>query len=158
MRIGKRRISFTKLSDDETMVIVVSPTMEQFAEYITSLQVVTKIGEVFQPFINSTQGISVPYQAMAKLDQNMLNDFYPLISALSRVTTKGTVGENLENLTGDVLKQMQPMSLADFKELDPADGLPIIMCYIQLLAPESLVNPTPAEAVTLPQEQPISTI
>ncbi len=126
MKIKKKALAVL-LSDKETTVTVHAPSMSQFTEYLESFGVISRIGQKLNETQQAANGVLSLTQV--KIDKAMMDEFYPLLAALSDI------------------------SIEDFKDLPIEDGMAIMLAYVQLLAPESLANPTPAE-VTIPQTQP----
>lgn len=154
MKIKKRVLPVT-LSDGNTVVVVHSPTMEQFSEYLSSFAVITRISQAFQEVGKLKGGINANL-AEVKLDKQTLEDFYPLLAVLSAETTV----EGLATLKAEDLASLPSVSVEDYKQLQIQDGMAILLAYIQLLAPETLANPTNPEAASQtppPELQPSAT-
>lgn len=118
MKIKRKAIQVT-LSDQETIVTVHAPSMEQFTEFMASFGILDKVGKAFAAVQNFGGGVNYDLSAI-HLDKATMEEFYPLLAGLSDI------------------------SVEDFKALPVEDGLSIMMAYITLLSPASL-NPTPAE-------------
>lgn len=111
-----------------TVVTVHAPSMEQFTEFMASFGILEKIGKAFQAVQDFGNGIGYNLGAV-KLDKQTVEEFYPLLAALSDI------------------------SIEDFKELPVEDGMSIMMAYVTLLSPASL-NPTEAAAEQIPSPAP----
>lgn len=123
----KRKAMEIVLSDGETKVMVHAPTMSQFAEYIESFAVIQQIGTAFKELEKQSSGSTISLGAV-KLSPEMMEAFYPLIASLSNI------------------------SVDEYKALPVQDGMAIMLAYVQLLAPESMANPTQAGEMQPPRE------
>lgn len=126
MNIKKKAIEVV-LEDGETKVLVHAPNMSQFAEYLESFAVIQQIGQAFGA-IERMSGGTTASLAQVKISKQMMEDFYPLLAMLSNI------------------------SVDEYKMLSINDGMAIMMAYVQLLAPETMANPTKAEDSQPPQE------
>ena len=158
MNIKRRAIQIV-LSDHKTIVTVKSPTMEQFSDYLDSFGVISQIGKAFQALEPLSGGVGGNLTKV-KLDPQMLEDFYPLLALLSsyrETITPLADDADLSALNDQAYTDVsKPVSTDEYKSLPVADGMAIMLTYVKLLAPESMVNPTAAEPVAaVPQETPV---
>jgi hypothetical protein len=154
MKIKKRAIQIM-LSDNLTMVSVHSPSMEQFTEYLDSFTVIGQIGAAFQA-VQQTQGGILNNLSATRIDKPMLEQFYPLLAVLSsyRELKTSLADRDMSVLTDmDFVASAAPLTTDEYKGLSIDDGLGVMLAYVKLLSPESLTNPTSAEAtpVDIPQ-------
>jgi len=153
----KRRAFEVLMSDNKTRVIVKAPSMEQFTNFLDSFGVIKRISEAFQMVQTAANG-GMDFSKV-NISQQDMDEFYPLLAVLSSYRElKEPLGErDTAKLTDfDYVSDWQPVTPEDYKGLSIDDGMAILFAYIQLLAPETIPNPTSAEEqkVTPPQEQP----
>lgn len=122
----KKKAIEVVLQDGETKVLVHAPTMSQFTEYLESFAVIQQIGQAFGDLERMAGGAAVNFTKVS-INKQMMEDFYPLLAMLSNI------------------------SVEEYKELSVNDGMAIMMAYVQLLAPETMANPTEAEESQPPQ-------
>lgn len=125
MNTKKKAIEIV-LEDGTTKILVHAPTMSQFTEYLESFAVIQQIGQTFKALEQLGGGVTANLNQV-KISKQMMDDFYPLLAMLSNI------------------------SVEDYKALSINDGLAIMLAYVQLLAPESMANPTKAEESQPPQ-------
>lgn len=125
MKTKKKALEIV-LEDGETKVVVHAPTMGQFTEYLESFAVIQQIGRAFGS-IQSLAGGGPIDLGQVRIDKQTMEGFYPLLAMLSNITVE------------------------EYKELSVNDGMAIMFAYVQLLAPETMANPTAAEETQPPQ-------
>ena len=154
----KRRAIEVWMSDKVTQVIVKSPTMEQFREYLGSFGVVQRIGKAFQAVGPALEGTAS--FAQVKIDKADLDEFYPLLAMLStyrELTMPLGTRQSPDLKDVDFTGPAKPISTEDYNGLPVEDGMGIMFAYVRLLAPETLVNPTNAgtDTQTTPRVEPV---
>lgn len=141
----KRKAIEIWLSDNRTQVIVKSPNMEQFSEYLDSFVFIQKIATAFQNIQSNVNGnLDFSKSIIQKGD---LDKFFPLLSVLSSYRElKERLGDRKpsELNSDDWSSDLIPLTVEDFKSLSIEDGTGIIYAYVQLLSPENTqqANPT----------------